>query len=163
MYTLSKGVHSSIFISGRTSVCRNSRLFTMKLTAKIPQMRRKGHPFQAHFVYFSLFPTCQGDRRETKNRPLSPTPSPKTLPGGAFLTDTVFSCIIIITNITKFLNLDAFLFRKGFSMLDIRRQNGMRNQMKKTDHTGHCRACLCPGSDAERLFARNGHARSNGC
>ena len=25
-------------------------------------------------------------------------------------------------------------------MLDIRRQNGMRNQMKKTDHTGHCRA-----------------------
>jgi hypothetical protein len=150
----------------------------MKLTAKIPQMRRKGHPFQAHFVYFSLFPNMPGRQEGDRGRFFVSLLSPQILPGSAFLTDTVFSCIIIITNITKFLNLDAFLYQKGlfyagYSQAEWHEKSNEKDGSYRTLQ-GICRAprssngafaaiCLCPGGDAERLFARNGHARSNGC
>ena len=31
-------------------------------------MRRKGHPFQAHFVYFSLFPNIRGRQEGDRGR-----------------------------------------------------------------------------------------------
>ena len=42
-------------------------------------MRRKGHPFQAHFVYFSLFPNIRGRQEGDKE----PSPVSHSVPQNA--------------------------------------------------------------------------------